>query len=370
MSTSAFLEVRKAHDERVGVLVAAILHALLIAWLAWSPPSVTPALPPERMTVTLTDSVGLTSTAPEPKSEAAADVAPALGEAAPPAQTAPLVEQKPARLPEPAAPSPPKAMPAPPPKPAPKVEPAPPPAQAAPAPVAKPVPAPRPVARAQPQPAPRPTAVPAPRPATSVAPIRPAPVPVRPTVAAQPARASPAATPATAPARPAPSTSRIGGDFLKGIPAARSGSQPSRTASAPVGGSRLGDDFLKGVAGAPANGTSRTPPAAAIGPAVQSALAGSISRQLKPHWAVPQGADAEALVTVLSWNLNRDGSLAGSPQVVRQEGITEANRAQAARHAEQAIRAVQLAAPFNLPAEYFDAWKRVATFRFDRKLSQ
>lgn len=370
MSTPAFLDVRKAHDERVGILVAATVHALLIAWLAWSPPSVTLVPPPERMTVTLTDSVGLISTAPKPKSEAAADVASALGEAAPPVQTAPLVEQKPARLPEPAAPSPPKAMSAPPPKPAPKVEPAAPPAKAAPAPAPKPVPAPRPVARAQLQPEPRPTAVPVPRPTTPAAPSGPAPVPARPTAAAQPARTARAPTAATAPARPAPATSRVGGDFLKGIPAARSGSQPSRAASAPVGGTRLGDDFLKGVAGAPATGTSRTPPAAAIGPAVQSALAGSISRQLKPHWVVPQGADAETLVTILSWNLRPDGSLTGPPQVVRQEGITEANRAQAARHAEQAIRAVQLAAPFNLPAEYFDAWKRVATFRFDRKLSQ
>jgi len=75
-------------------------------------------------------------------------------------------------------------------------------------------------------------------------------------------------------------------------------------------------------------------------------------------------------VTILSWNLNRDGTLAGRPTVVRQEGINDANRAQAGRHAEQAIRAVQLAAPFDLPEEYYDAWKRVASFRFDRKLSQ
>jgi hypothetical protein len=56
--------------------------------------------------------------------------------------------------------------------------------------------------------------------------------------------------------------------------------------------------------------------------------------------------------------------------VVRQEGITDSNRPQAGRHAEQAIRAVQLAAPFDLPDEFYDAWKRVASFRFDRKLSQ
>lgn len=138
----------------------------------------------------------------------------------------------------------------------------------------------------------------------------------------------------------------------------------------PAGASRIGRDFLRDVTGASANGTSRNPPAATIGSAVRSALAGAISRQLKPRWTAPQGIDAEKLVTILSWSLNQDGTLADTPRVVRQDGITDANRAQAARHGEQAIRAVQLAAPFNLPAEYYDAWKRVADFRFDRKLSQ
>ena len=133
---------------------------------------------------------------------------------------------------------------------------------------------------------------------------------------------------------------------------------------------RISNDFLKGIPAAQASGPAHNPPAAAIGPAVQSALAGAISRQLKPHWAAPQGADAEKLVTILSWSLNRDGTLAGPPRLVRQEGITDSNRAQAARHAEQAMRAVQLAAPFTLPAEYFGAWQRVASFRFDKRLSQ
>ncbi|MFN5781832.1 MAG: hypothetical protein ACK442_02080, partial [Novosphingobium sp.] len=119
-----------------------------------------------------------------------------------------------------------------------------------------------------------------------------------------------------------------------------------------------------------AKGPAGPPPAAAIGPAVRSALSGAISRQLKPRWVAPQGADAELLVTFLTWDLNPDGSLNGTPRVIRQEGITDANRAQAARHAEQAIRAVRLAAPFNLPEEFYPAWKRVTAFRFDRKLSQ
>ena len=316
---------RPANDERIGIVVAACLHAALIAWLAWRPPTV-PATPPiERMTVTISESVGLTSTSPEPQAEAAPDVAPERGAAAAvpltvsdsmPAPTKTAVSTPaPKQPPAPAKPEPPTPRPSPP---AARVIP----------PAAKPLPQ----ARSATPPVPRP----APRPAPA----------------------------ATAPA------SRIGSDFLKGAPSGRSGSPAARPATAPPGGTRLGDDFLKGVPGAQTSGAARSPPATAIGPAVQSALSGAISRRLKPHWAAPQGADADKLVTILSWNLNRDGSLAGTPQVVRQEGITDANRPQAARHAEQAIRAVQLAAPFDLPAEYFEAWKRVTSFRFDRKLSQ
>ena len=103
---------------------------------------------------------------------------------------------------------------------------------------------------------------------------------------------------------------------------------------------------------------------------MRAALSGAISRQLKPHWIAPQGAEAEQLVTVLTFSLNRDGSLAGTPQLVRQTGITDAIRPQEPRHVEQAISAVQLAAPFNLPPEHYDAWKRVSSFRFDKRLSQ
>lgn len=103
---------------------------------------------------------------------------------------------------------------------------------------------------------------------------------------------------------------------------------------------------------------------------MRSSLAGAISRQLRPHWAAPQGVDAEKLITILAFDLNQDGSLAGRPRVVRQEGITPANEAQAKRHAEQAIRAVQLAAPFDLPIEYYSAWKRITNSKFDRNLSK
>lgn len=195
------------------------------------------------------------------------------------------------------------------------------------------------------KPLPKAGPVPPPRPVTRIVPRPPvvskpaAKIPTRPVASSAPRRPT---TPASAPQRP----------------------------TALAGGSRIGNDFLKGVSGTKAAGAATAPNAATIGPQVRSALAGAISRQLKPRWTAPQGVDAEKLVTVLAWGLNRDGSLAGTPRVVRQEGINDANRAQAQRHAEQAVRAVQLAAPFNLPADYYDAWKRVADFKFDRRLSQ
>lgn len=283
-------------EERIGLGVAIGAHALLVALIVLRPPTSPMLPPPERMTVTLSDEVALTSTAPNPAAQAAPDVAPELGEPAPPEPLEQVVEPLPQPQPEP---------------------------RVAPAPQPRPKPAPRAVPKPQPKPKPAPRAAPAPKPK---------------------ANPKPAARPAPAKAAPKQETRR------------------------PAGASRIGDDFLKGDTSD--SGASKGTPAAAIGPAVRSSLAGAISRQLKPKWAAPSGADAELLVTVLSWNLNKDGSLAGRPRVVRQEGITDSNRPQADRHAEQAVRAVQLAAPFDLPEQYYDAWKRVASFRFDRKLSQ
>ncbi len=154
-------------------------------------------------------------------------------------------------------------------------------------------------------------------------------------------------------------------------PAPRRAQAPRETRQAPTRAAepkgQIDSDFL-GSRGTNEASTNSGSPAAEIGPRVRNSLAASISRQLKPHWTAPQGADAEQLVTILAFDLNRDGSLNGSPRVVNQTGVNAANRAQAGRHAEQAIRAVRLAAPFNLPEEYYDAWKRVSDFRFDRRL--
>jgi len=200
----------------------------------------------------------------------------------------------------------------------------------------------------------------------------PMPVPIphhvtKPAPPEKPAISKPDTKPAPAKAKPA-SPKQHSHDAVDPVAAALAGSSSSaHKTPKPVGGSRIGADFLKGVTSA--NSTGKASASAAITGPVKSALASAISRQLKPHWTAPQGVDADSLVTILSFDLNPDGSLAGEPHVVSQSGINDSNQPQAARHAEQAKRAVRLAAPFQLPSEYYAAWKHVK-WTFDRKLSQ
>jgi outer membrane biosynthesis protein TonB len=131
--------------------------------------------------------------------------------------------------------------------------------------------------------------------------------------------------------------------------------------------SRLNDRFLDDAG----KGEEQVnPPAEKIGPAEQASLQQAIARQLRPYWKPPSGAGAEDLVTILAFDLNPDGTLNGRPRVVRQTGVTETNRPQAGRHEELAVRAVQLAAPFDLPPKYYNAWKRISNWRFDWKSAQ
>ena len=97
-------------------------------------------------------------------------------------------------------------------------------------------------------------------------------------------------------------------------------------------------------------------------------LAGVISSQIKPYRIASPEVDAEKLATVVRRSLKPDGTLAGRPESAPQSGLTQGNRILAQRHAELAIRAVELAVAFKLPSKaprypWFE-------FRFDRKILQ
>jgi len=132
---------------------------------------------------------------------------------------------------------------------------------------------------------------------------------------------------------------------------------------------QIGENFLEGVGSSRATDDTRIP-ASEIGASARASLVQRISRQIKPHWNAPSGVDAELLVTELAFELNEDGTLKGRPRILRQRGINVSNRPQASLHAERAIRAVQLAAPFDLPPEFYNAWKSIRGARFDRNLSR
>lgn len=144
--------------------------------------------------------------------------------------------------------------------------------------------------------------------------------------------------------------------------------QPAPSAK-PRGGSEIGDNFLEGAGSSKTTEETRIP-ASQIGRSAKASIIQAIVRQIRPHWNAPSGIDAELLVTELAFELDEDGRLKGRPRVINQSGITESNRPQASLHAERAIRAVQLAAPFDLPDEYYNAWKSIRGARFDRNLSR
>lgn len=197
-----------------------------------------------------------------------------------------------------------------------------------------------PIEAARPIPVPAPEPVPVPPPKAAAVPA-PTPAPV-PQPAKQPApKAAPA--PAKAAAKPAP-----------------------KKATAERG--RL-DGLLEGLSDKPSDSRSTAPRASVASPAVQASLRAAVLRQLKPHWKAPTGADAELLRTELSITLARDGSVTDI-EVLGQTGITASNRAQAKLHQEQAIKAVRLASPFDLPAAYYDTWKILSPIGFDKRLSQ
>ena len=150
-------------------------------------------------------------------------------------------------------------------------------------------------------------------------------------------------------------------------PAQAAPSRPTPPA-AKAGASAFDSAFKTGIPQAKPNGTAASP-AAPITGAVRNSLAGAVAREIKPKWHGPSGLDIDKLVTTVEWDLNPDGSLAGTPRIVSQSGITDANRAQADRHKEQALKAVRTAAPFDLPPQYYAAWKHLR-FTFDWKINQ
>lgn len=305
--------------EKVGLGIAVVGHVVLfgllsVGFLSTPNPEKLQQTP---MEVSLVEDVGLEATAPQAVTPPAQSVAPDEGapeDAAPPAET--VAEPEPE--PEPAPPVP-QPRPAPP-------KPAPP--RPAPAPAPQPKPAP---VKAQPKP--RPAEAPA-KPAAKPAPARPA---------ARPAPAAPAKTASKAPAAPS-----------KPAAAKGTGSKPTSTAAKPRG-SRLGSNFLDGLTSEPSTSTSTAPRAAKVDARAMASIVQAIARQIQPcaDRQVNPGPGANEIVTTLNLRLNEDGTLAATPRMVRQSGVTDENDRYRQRVVDLGVAAFKGCAPLKLPAEYY-----------------
>lgn len=202
----------------------------------------------------------------------------------------------------------------------------------------------------------------APSPAPAAAPA-PAPAETAPT---PPEELAPAPLPPVAQPKPTPKpvAKPLSMPVTKPAPA-----KPVQTRAQPQRKPGLSRDLVSGLSDAQSSSTENGTPANAVSAAVASSIGAEIRRQLKPFWKSPTGSDVELLRTTLMVHLNRDGSINGSPTLDGQTGANESNRGQAKLHVDQAIKAVRLAAPFKLPAEYYDAWKVIRP-TFDKRLSQ
>jgi hypothetical protein len=330
-------------SERIGLGVAGAGHLILfgllsVGFLATPNPE---KLKQQPIDVSLVKDVGLEAAAPQALEEPAQSVAPETGEpndAAPPAPAEPATEP---------APAPPQPAPPPAPKPAPP-EPAP---KAAPKPEPKPKPAPpKPVDKPKPAPKPRPN------PAAERAAAQKA--KAAEDAAKQAAARTNAAADAKAQAAADARARAVADAKAKAAAAAKargSGTDAASKAAKPRGG-RLGDDFLKGLTSEPSKSKSQTPRAAKIDANALASIVQAIARQIQPcaDRQVDPGPGANQIVTTLNLRLNENGTLAATPTMVRQTGITGENERYAQRVRDLGIAAFKGCSPLKLPAEFYD----------------
>lgn len=108
----------------------------------------------------------------------------------------------------------------------------------------------------------------------------------------------------------------------------------------------------------PKSPASKGAPAAATAAEVRRSIDVSIKSAVAPRWngCRISGVDVDQLKTVVKFRLTQSGALAGFTSVTT-TGENDSNKFQIQRHQECAKRAVELAAPFDLPEENYSFWQ-------------
>lgn len=245
------------------------------------------------------------------------------------------------------------------------------PVKSADAPPPSPEPAPRPVEDSKPEPVKQPEPKPVPVPATEVTPkpqpkqeVKPDPAPE--TAVAETAEAESVKLPENAPspeARPQPPQAQTAK-----APERKNAEEPAKqeAAKAKSEEKKFNADEVAALLNkekAAGGGAKRSQEQASLGgerstggsklsQSEMDALRGQIQR----CWNVPAGAlDAEGLKVSIQFRLDRSGAIEGRPEIISGGGASGVERAAA----ESARRAVLQCAPYNLPADKYDAWADV-----------
>lgn len=182
------------------------------------------------------------------------------------------------------------------------------------------------------------------------------------------------APPAPAPPLPEP---RAAAPEPRPAPRAEPPRRPPAPAQRPAGAgertrrSLIGDDILKGIGRDPSPSRSQRAPAAAMSAQAAADIGSAIRRQVQPcaDRQVDPGPGASRIVTTINLRLNRDGSLAARPRVVRQGGLDDENRRYADRVADLAIASFVGCSPLRgLPQELYDVPRGWSSFTMNYRL--
>lgn len=93
-------------------------------------------------------------------------------------------------------------------------------------------------------------------------------------------------------------------------------------------------------------------PVEALSKAAERRMTARFASQVRRCWLPPGGADGAKLKVDLRIRLGQDGALAAEPEVMRQP-----EHPLAAAFAKSAVKAVQMCAPYKLPAAHYAEWK-------------
>lgn len=194
---------------------------------------------------------------------------------------------------------------------------------------------------------------------SSPAPVPPAPLPKpapapRPAEAAPPKPSKPAPDVPDKPAKVPPKKLAAPAAATRTLQRPSVGADPASDRPKPRGAS-LGETFRKGLTDQPSESRSLTPRSVVIDARALASIQDAIRRQIQPcaDRQVNPGPGANRIVTTLNLRLNKDGTLAATPTVVRQTGTDGEAERYARRVIDLGIAAFEACKPLRLPPEYY-----------------